>query len=125
MLPLLSVLSSHHAAAIGNTLRTILARASSQLSLNADGTPIYSSSSSSSNGDSGSSSSGSTGNVHVLNNLDWFGSMSFLGFLREIGKHARVSQMLAKDSVGVSAVTQLVQAAEAVEQLHAGSHHDC
>ncbi|GLI58411.1 hypothetical protein VaNZ11_000113 [Volvox africanus] len=37
--------------------------------------------------------------VRVLNNLDWFGPMSFLTFLREIGKFARVSTMLAKDSV--------------------------
>eukprot|EP00775_Hariotina_reticulata_P008642 gene8642-8823_t len=77
--------------AIGTTLRTILSRASSQLSLDADGTPVYS-----------SSSSGGGGDVQVLNNLDWFGPMSFLGFLREVGKFARVSQMLAKDSVGVS-----------------------
>ncbi|GLC45572.1 hypothetical protein PLESTF_001738100 [Pleodorina starrii] len=37
--------------------------------------------------------------VRVLNNLDWFGPMSFLTFLREIGKFARVSTMMAKDSV--------------------------
>ncbi|KXZ43833.1 hypothetical protein GPECTOR_79g112 [Gonium pectorale] len=37
--------------------------------------------------------------VRVLNNLDWFGPMSFLTFLREIGKFARVGTMLAKDSV--------------------------
>mmetsp|Transcript_34513 Transcript_34513/g.76679 ORF Transcript_34513/g.76679 Transcript_34513/m.76679 type:complete len:484 (+) Transcript_34513:26-1477(+) len=37
--------------------------------------------------------------VRVLNNLDWFGGMSFLAFLRDIGKFARVGTMLAKDSV--------------------------
>lgn len=37
--------------------------------------------------------------MRVLNNLDWFGPMSFLGFLREVGKFARVNTMLAKDSV--------------------------
>lgn len=37
--------------------------------------------------------------VKVVNNLDWFGPMSFLTFLREIGKFARVGTMLAKDSV--------------------------
>lgn len=37
--------------------------------------------------------------MRVLNNLDWFGPMSFLGFLREVGKFARVGTMLAKDSV--------------------------
>ena len=34
-----------------------------------------------------------------MNNLDWFGSMGFLEFLREIGKYARVGTMMAKDSV--------------------------
>ena len=28
----------------------------------------------------------------VMNNLDWFGSMGFLEFLREIGKYARVGR---------------------------------
>ncbi|KAG2485358.1 hypothetical protein HYH03_015851 [Edaphochlamys debaryana] len=37
--------------------------------------------------------------VRVLNNLDWFGPMSFLAFLREVGKFARVGTMMAKDSV--------------------------
>jgi hypothetical protein len=36
-----------------------------------------------------------------MNNLDWFGPMSFLGFLRDVGKYARVGAMLAKDSVGL------------------------
>lgn len=35
----------------------------------------------------------------MLNNLDWIGQMSFLDFLRVVGKHARMSTMLAKDSV--------------------------
>ena len=35
----------------------------------------------------------------VMNNLDWFGSMGFLEFLRDAGKHARVGTMMAKDSV--------------------------
>lgn len=37
--------------------------------------------------------------VKVVNNLDWFGPMAFLTFLREVGKFARVNSMLAKDSV--------------------------
>ncbi|KAI8472368.1 MAG: hypothetical protein J3K34DRAFT_367411 [Monoraphidium minutum] len=37
--------------------------------------------------------------VKVLNNLEWFGPMSFLGFLRDVGKYARVGTMMAKDSV--------------------------
>jgi tyrosyl-tRNA synthetase len=35
----------------------------------------------------------------VLNNNDWWAGMSFLDVLRDIGKHARVGTMLAKDSV--------------------------
>lgn len=35
----------------------------------------------------------------VVNNLDWFGSMGFLTFLREVGKHLTVNYMMAKESV--------------------------
>ena len=35
----------------------------------------------------------------VLNNMAWFGGMTLLGFLRDVGKHARVGVMLSKDSV--------------------------
>jgi tyrosyl-tRNA synthetase len=37
--------------------------------------------------------------MRVVNNLDWFGGMGFLAFLREVGKFARVGTMIAKDSV--------------------------
>lgn len=35
----------------------------------------------------------------IVSNLDWFGPMSAIDFLREVGKHFRVGSMLAKDSV--------------------------
>ena len=35
----------------------------------------------------------------VVNNSDWFAGMSFLEFLRDVGKHFRMSTMLAKESV--------------------------
>ena len=35
----------------------------------------------------------------VVNNLDWFGDMGLLHFLREIGKVARVGTMISKESV--------------------------
>ncbi|HBT76521.1 MAG TPA: tyrosine--tRNA ligase [Planctomycetaceae bacterium] len=39
-------------------------------------------------------------NVAVLvNNNDWIGEFSFIGFLRDVGKHFPVNVMLAKDSV--------------------------
>ena len=37
--------------------------------------------------------------VAMVNNADWFKEWSFIDFLREVGKHFRVNQMLAKDSV--------------------------
>jgi tyrosyl-tRNA synthetase len=80
--------------AIANTLRTILGRAASQLRVTSDGSVQYGAAPNSS-----SSSSDAASQVNVLNNLDWFGSMTFLAFLRDIGKYARVGQMLAKESV--------------------------
>jgi tyrosyl-tRNA synthetase len=35
----------------------------------------------------------------IISNLDWFGPMSAIDFLRDVGKHFRVGSMLAKDSV--------------------------
>jgi len=35
----------------------------------------------------------------VVNNLDWIGPMSVLDFLRDVGKHFSVNQMIAKESV--------------------------
>lgn len=83
--------ASPHPAAIARTLQTILGRATSQLSVSADGTPTFRL--------AASAAAPAADKVSVLNNLDWFGPMSFLGFLRDIGKHARVGQMLAKESV--------------------------
>jgi tyrosyl-tRNA synthetase len=37
--------------------------------------------------------------ARVLNNYDWTAPISFLEFLRDVGKHAPVNAMLAKDSV--------------------------
>jgi tyrosyl-tRNA synthetase len=35
----------------------------------------------------------------LLNNYDWFKEFSFLGFLRDVGKHITVNYMMSKDSV--------------------------
>ena len=35
----------------------------------------------------------------MTNNADWFAGVSFLDFLRDVGKHVSVNYMLAKDSV--------------------------
>lgn len=37
--------------------------------------------------------------AQIFNNYDWFKDYSFIHFLRDIGKHFRVSTMLARDSV--------------------------
>ena len=37
--------------------------------------------------------------VHVVNNADWMREVGYLEFLRDVGKHVPLSQMLGKDSV--------------------------
>lgn len=39
------------------------------------------------------------GSVAIVDNMEWYSGMSALEFLRDIGRHARVSTMLSKDSV--------------------------
>ena len=39
------------------------------------------------------------GTVHVVDNADWMRGVGYLAFLRDVGKHVPLSQMLAKDSV--------------------------
>lgn len=39
------------------------------------------------------------GQARLVNNIDWLGQMGMLEFLRDIGKHMTVNQMIAKDSV--------------------------
>lgn len=45
------------------------------------------------NFDSGSNS------AEIVNNYDWFKEFSFLGFIRDVGKHITVNYMMSKDSV--------------------------
>ena len=37
--------------------------------------------------------------AEIVNNYNWFKDVSFLGFLRDVGKHLTVNYMIAKDSV--------------------------
>jgi tyrosyl-tRNA synthetase len=37
--------------------------------------------------------------AEIVNNYDWFKGMSFLDFIRDVGKHLTVNYMMAKDSV--------------------------
>jgi len=41
----------------------------------------------------------STNAAEIVNNYDWFKNISFLDFIRDIGKHISINYMLAKDSV--------------------------
>ena len=40
-----------------------------------------------------------TNSAEVVNNYDWFEDFSFLGFIRDVGKHITINYMLSKDSV--------------------------
>lgn len=40
-----------------------------------------------------------TNKAEMVNNYDWFKDFSFLGFIRDVGKHITVNYMMAKDSV--------------------------
>lgn len=41
------------------------------------------------------------GSVKVLNNYDWFKGVSFLDFLRDVGKLAKVNTMISRDRCGM------------------------
>jgi tyrosyl-tRNA synthetase len=64
--------------------------------------------------------------VTLVNNLDWTGSVSLLDFLRDIGKHANVNQMIARESVkarlesenGISFTEFSYQLLQANDYLH-------
>src|ERR1017187_7373004 len=37
--------------------------------------------------------------AEIVNNYDWFKEISFLDFIRDVGKHISINYMMAKDSV--------------------------
>ncbi len=41
----------------------------------------------------------SANSAEIVNNYDWFKSLTFLDFIRDVGKHLSVNYMMAKDSV--------------------------
>ncbi|GFZ51647.1 hypothetical protein JCM24511_09414 [Saitozyma sp. JCM 24511] len=73
------------------------------------------------------------GGVKVLNNLDWFRDVSFLDFLRTVGKLAKVNVMLSRDSVknrltteqGISFTEFSYQLLQAHDFAHLHATHDC
>jgi len=71
----------------------------------------------------------------MVNNYDWMKDYSFLGFIREIGKHITVNYMMAKDSVkkrlnpetgqGMSFTEFSYQLVQGTDYLHLFSNHGC
>ena len=58
--------------------------------------------------------------AQVVNNLDWTSPLSAIEFLRDIGKHFSVNQMLAKDSVRLSSL-RAIKSAFLVAQTEKGA----
>ncbi len=72
--------------------------------------------------------------ARVLNNADWLGSVRYVDFLREIGKHFSVNAMLQKDSVrerltsrdqGISYTEFSYMLLQAFDYLHLRRELDC
>ncbi len=68
----------------------------------------------------------------VVSNLDWTGSLSTLDFLRDVGKHFPVNQMLARESVkarldsgGISYTEFSYQVLQALDYLELYRRHGC
>jgi tyrosyl-tRNA synthetase len=71
--------------------------------------------------------------ARLMDNADWTAPVSFLDFLRDIGKHFSVNQMLAKDSVksrmegdsGISYTEFSYQLLQANDFYHLRKEHQC
>lgn len=67
----------------------------------------------------------------IVNNYDWMKDFTFLGFLREVGKHLSVNYMMAKDSVkkrletGISFTEFSYQLLQGFDFLHLYRNFDC
>lgn len=67
----------------------------------------------------------------LVNNYDWFKDISFLDFIRDIGKHITVSYMMSKDSVqnrlesGISFTEFTYQLIQGYDFLHLYKHYNC
>jgi tyrosyl-tRNA synthetase len=53
---------------------------------------------------------GKPNHAEMVNNYDWFKDMSFLQFIRDVGKHITVNYMMAKDSVKKRIVQRTIDA---------------
>lgn len=69
--------------------------------------------------------------AEMVNNYDWFKDMSFLEFIRDVGKHITVNYMMAKDSVksrlesGMSFTEFSYQLVQGYDFYHLNKHKEC
>ena len=69
----------------------------------------------------------------LVNNHDWFGEMTFIGFLRDVGRYFRMGNMLGKESVrkrleaddGMSFTEFCYQILQGYDFLHLNQTHGC
>jgi len=69
----------------------------------------------------------------IVNNHDWMGPITFLDFIRDIGKHVRITEMLARESVkaridsgaGMSFTEFSYQLLQAYDFYYLHSHYGC
>ncbi|MEY4603601.1 MAG: hypothetical protein RIT43_893 [Bacteroidota bacterium] len=69
--------------------------------------------------------------AEMVNNYDWFRDMSFLEFIRDVGKHISVNYMMAKDSVkkrletGMSFTEFSYQLVQGFDFYYLNKHKNC
>lgn len=69
--------------------------------------------------------------AEMVNNYDWFRDMSFLDFIRDVGKHISVNYMMAKDSVkkrletGMSFTEFSYQLVQGYDFYYLNQHKNC
>ena len=69
--------------------------------------------------------------AEMVNNYDWFKDLSFLDFIRDVGKHISVNYMMAKDSVksrletGMSFTEFSYQLVQGYDFYYLNKHKDC
>lgn len=69
--------------------------------------------------------------AEMINNYDWFRDMSFLEFIRDVGKHISVNYMMAKDSVkkrletGMSFTEFSYQLVQGYDFYYLNKHKNC
>ena len=69
--------------------------------------------------------------AEIVNNYDWFKSMNFLEFIRDVGKHIPVNYMMAKDSVksrlesGMSFTEFTYQLVQGYDFYHLNQYKNC